>query len=85
MTAAPCWCVQVVYDVRGMLQKNRDPFRDDVLNLLKESRSVCSPSLYAASVAPPTVVMTMALVFLPGWTLSTTCLNTCTVGATGKL
>ncbi|CAF88414.1 unnamed protein product, partial [Tetraodon nigroviridis] len=25
VTAAPCWCVQVVYDVRGMLQKNRDP------------------------------------------------------------
>ncbi|KAG7273321.1 LOW QUALITY PROTEIN: hypothetical protein CRUP_014431, partial [Coryphaenoides rupestris] len=28
----------VVYDVRGMLEKNRDTFRDDVLNLLRESR-----------------------------------------------
>uniref|UniRef100_A0AAQ6IBT4 Myosin X n=1 Tax=Anabas testudineus TaxID=64144 RepID=A0AAQ6IBT4_ANATE len=30
---------EVVYDVRGMLEKNRDTFRDDVLNLLRESRS----------------------------------------------
>ncbi|CAL8325849.1 unnamed protein product, partial [Arctogadus glacialis] len=29
---------EVVYDVRGMLEKNRDSFRDDVLNLLRESR-----------------------------------------------
>jgi len=29
-----------VYDVRGMLEKNRDTFRDDVLNLLRESRFV---------------------------------------------
>ncbi|XP_056452163.1 unconventional myosin-X [Gadus chalcogrammus] len=29
---------EVVYDVRGMLEKNRDTFRDDVLNLLRESR-----------------------------------------------
>ncbi|KAE8290503.1 Unconventional myosin-X Unconventional myosin-10 [Larimichthys crocea] len=28
----------VVYDVRGMLEKNRDTFRDDILNLLRESR-----------------------------------------------
>lgn len=49
--AAPCWCVQVVYDVRGMLQKNRDTFRDDVLNLLRDSRSVSSPSSPQASVS----------------------------------
>uniref|UniRef100_A0A3Q3JP94 Myosin X n=1 Tax=Monopterus albus TaxID=43700 RepID=A0A3Q3JP94_MONAL len=30
---------EVVYDVRGMLEKNRDTFRDDILNLLRESRS----------------------------------------------
>ncbi|KAM9719862.1 LOW QUALITY PROTEIN: unconventional myosin-X [Menidia menidia] len=29
---------EVVYDVRGMLEKNRDTFRDDVLNMLRESR-----------------------------------------------
>uniref|UniRef100_A0A8C1NDL4 Myosin X n=1 Tax=Cyprinus carpio TaxID=7962 RepID=A0A8C1NDL4_CYPCA len=29
---------EVVYDVRGILEKNRDTFRDDVLNLLRESR-----------------------------------------------
>ncbi|XP_059199790.1 unconventional myosin-X [Centropristis striata] len=29
---------EVVYDVRGMLEKNRDTFRDDILNLLRESR-----------------------------------------------
>ncbi|XP_061776699.1 unconventional myosin-X isoform X1 [Nerophis ophidion] len=29
---------EVVYDVRGTLEKNRDTFRDDVLNLLRESR-----------------------------------------------
>ncbi|XP_066543583.1 unconventional myosin-X [Amia ocellicauda] len=29
---------EVVYDVRGILEKNRDSFRDDVLNLLRESR-----------------------------------------------
>uniref|UniRef100_A0A3B5ANI8 Myosin X n=1 Tax=Stegastes partitus TaxID=144197 RepID=A0A3B5ANI8_9TELE len=28
----------VVYDVRGMLEKNRDTFRDDILNMLRESR-----------------------------------------------
>lgn len=29
---------EVVYDVRGMLEKNRDTFRDDILNLMRESR-----------------------------------------------
>ncbi|KAM6954047.1 unconventional myosin-X [Aplochiton taeniatus] len=29
---------EVVYDVRGTLEKNRDTFRDDILNLLRESR-----------------------------------------------
>ncbi|KAL0966723.1 hypothetical protein UPYG_G00299320 [Umbra pygmaea] len=29
---------EVVYDARGILEKNRDTFRDDVLNLLRESR-----------------------------------------------
>ncbi|KAF3698619.1 Unconventional myosin-X Unconventional myosin-10 [Channa argus] len=28
---------EVVYDVRGTLEKNRDTFRDDILNLLRES------------------------------------------------
>ena len=28
------------YDVRGILEKNRDTFRDDLLNLLRESRYV---------------------------------------------
>lgn len=35
--------LQVVYDVRGTLEKNRDTFRDDILNLLRESRSVQLP------------------------------------------
>ncbi|XP_061549912.1 unconventional myosin-X isoform X1 [Phycodurus eques] len=29
---------EVVYDVRGTLEKNRDTFRDDVLNMLRDSR-----------------------------------------------
>uniref|UniRef100_A0A8C8GE18 Myosin X n=1 Tax=Oncorhynchus tshawytscha TaxID=74940 RepID=A0A8C8GE18_ONCTS len=29
---------EVLYDVRGILEKNRDTFRDDILNLLRESR-----------------------------------------------
>ncbi|XP_062843469.1 unconventional myosin-X [Trichomycterus rosablanca] len=29
---------EVVYDVRGILERNRDTFRDDILNLLRESR-----------------------------------------------
>ncbi|XP_035383783.1 unconventional myosin-X isoform X2 [Electrophorus electricus] len=29
---------EVVYDVRGILEKNRDTFRDDILNLFMESR-----------------------------------------------
>lgn len=38
-----CNCVffsvgQVLYDVRGILEKNRDTFRDDILNMLKDSR-----------------------------------------------
>ncbi|KAL2076378.1 hypothetical protein ACEWY4_028025 [Coilia grayii] len=28
----------VLYDVRGILEKNRDTFRDDILNMLKDSR-----------------------------------------------
>lgn len=31
---------KVQYDVRGILEKNRDTFRDDLLNLLRESRYV---------------------------------------------
>lgn len=45
----PAGVFQVVYDVRGMLQKNRDTFRDDILNLLRESRSVCSSPLNSVS------------------------------------
>nr|XP_061794958.1 unconventional myosin-X-like [Nerophis lumbriciformis] len=30
---------EVVYDVRGTLEKNRDTFRDDVLHMLRDSRS----------------------------------------------
>lgn len=30
--------LQVLYDVKGILEKNRDTFRDDILNLLKDSR-----------------------------------------------
>ncbi|XP_052358044.1 unconventional myosin-X-like isoform X3 [Oncorhynchus keta] len=29
---------EVLYDARGILQKNRDTFRDDILNMLKDSR-----------------------------------------------
>uniref|UniRef100_U3IAB7 Myosin X n=1 Tax=Anas platyrhynchos platyrhynchos TaxID=8840 RepID=U3IAB7_ANAPP len=29
---------EVLYDVRGFLEKNRDTFRDDILNMLKDSR-----------------------------------------------
>ena len=29
---------EVFYDVNGLLEKNRDTFRDDVLKVLKESR-----------------------------------------------
>ncbi|XP_053256571.1 unconventional myosin-X-like isoform X2 [Podarcis raffonei] len=29
---------EVFYDVRGFLEKNRDTFRDDILNMLKDSR-----------------------------------------------
>lgn len=32
--------LQVLYDVRGFLEKNRDTFRDDILNMLKDSRYV---------------------------------------------
>lgn len=32
-----CLC-QVLYDARGILEKNRDTFRDDILNMLKDSR-----------------------------------------------
>ncbi|MEQ2281720.1 Unconventional myosin-X [Ameca splendens] len=32
------YAAEVVYDVRGMLEKNRDTFRDDILNMLRESR-----------------------------------------------
>ncbi|NXA32754.1 MYO10 protein, partial [Eudromia elegans] len=31
---------EVLYDVRGFLEKNRDTFRDDILNMLKDSRQV---------------------------------------------
>lgn len=27
-----------MYDVKGILEKNRDTFRDDILNMLKDSR-----------------------------------------------
>uniref|UniRef100_A0A4W6ED88 Myosin X, like 1 n=1 Tax=Lates calcarifer TaxID=8187 RepID=A0A4W6ED88_LATCA len=37
VTMNPCFC-QVLYDVRGILEKNRDTFRDDILNMLKDSR-----------------------------------------------
>lgn len=33
-----CLFGQVLYDVKGILEKNRDTFRDDILNLLKDSR-----------------------------------------------
>lgn len=33
--------LQVLYDVRGFLEKNRDTFRDDILNMLKDSRYAC--------------------------------------------
>ncbi|XP_041117513.1 unconventional myosin-X-like [Polyodon spathula] len=29
---------EVLYDVRGILEKNRDTFRDDILNMVKDSR-----------------------------------------------
>ncbi|XP_077416109.1 unconventional myosin-X isoform X1 [Vanacampus margaritifer] len=29
---------EVLYDVKGILEKNRDTFRDDILNMLKDSR-----------------------------------------------
>uniref|UniRef100_A0AAY4BF16 Uncharacterized protein n=1 Tax=Denticeps clupeoides TaxID=299321 RepID=A0AAY4BF16_9TELE len=29
---------EVLYDVRGILEKNRDTFRDDILNMMKDSR-----------------------------------------------
>uniref|UniRef100_A0A3Q3MX90 Myosin X, like 1 n=1 Tax=Labrus bergylta TaxID=56723 RepID=A0A3Q3MX90_9LABR len=29
---------EVLYDVKGVLEKNRDTFRDDILNMLKDSR-----------------------------------------------
>ncbi|KAJ8004413.1 hypothetical protein DPEC_G00135460 [Dallia pectoralis] len=29
---------EVLYDVRGILEKNRDTFRDDILNMLKDSK-----------------------------------------------
>lgn len=29
---------KVLYDVRGILEKNRDTFRDDILFILKDSR-----------------------------------------------
>uniref|UniRef100_F7ESW5 Myosin X n=1 Tax=Ornithorhynchus anatinus TaxID=9258 RepID=F7ESW5_ORNAN len=35
---------EVQYDVRGILEKNRDTFRDDLLNLLRESRYVSALS-----------------------------------------
>lgn len=34
----PVFVGQVLYDVRGILEKNRDTFRDDILNMLKDSR-----------------------------------------------
>lgn len=34
----PVFLDQVLYDVRGILEKNRDTFRDDILNMLKDSR-----------------------------------------------
>lgn len=30
--------IQVLYDVHGILEKNRDTFRDDILFILKDSR-----------------------------------------------
>lgn len=34
---------QVLYDVRGILEKNRDTFRDDILFILKDSRYLTLP------------------------------------------
>lgn len=34
----PVCPAQVLYDVKGILEKNRDTFRDDILNMLKDSR-----------------------------------------------
>lgn len=41
--------LQVLYDVRGFLEKNRDTFRDDILNMLKDSRYVCIPLMLERS------------------------------------
>ena len=31
---------EVFYDTKGLLEKNRDTFRDDILKVLKDSRQV---------------------------------------------
>ena len=31
---------EVFYDINGLLEKNRDTFRDDILKVLKDSRQV---------------------------------------------
>lgn len=39
---------EVYYDTTGLLNKNRDTFRDDILGVLKDSKYACvfSPSIY---------------------------------------
>ena len=34
---------EVFYDVHGLLEKNRDTFRDDMLKVLKDTKSVHGP------------------------------------------
>lgn len=72
--------VQVVYDVRGTLEKNRDTFRDDVLNMLRESR--CSPTdgcsiIVIHSFTCVVVYFTLYLEFQKIYSLGTTSVPKC--------